>query len=164
MKTNNDTRQVVVAVTEASPVRRLWRTALSMARDSQSELTVLLLQDDRWHRAASLPFTREISRFGDRDADFTLQRAEALSTEAVRRLHAAAQQLAAESEVRCTIEVVTRTETSRASAIVAGRRSVLVASSIIKELPVFALLERQDCEIVLVESGSDDSESEASGD
>lgn len=56
--------RIVIAVTETTPVARLWEAALRLLRDTPAELTALYVQDDRWRRAASLPFTREILRSG----------------------------------------------------------------------------------------------------
>jgi hypothetical protein len=56
--------RVVIAVTETSPVARLWDAALRLLRESPADLVALYVEDDRWHRVASLPFTREILRSG----------------------------------------------------------------------------------------------------
>ena len=76
--------RILIAVTETSPVADLWRAALTR-REGDAELIALFLSDDRWHRAASLPFTREISRLGA-VADFTRQRADQLYRESVERI------------------------------------------------------------------------------
>lgn len=143
---------VLVAVTEASPFDQLWRAALDVMRQSGGELTVLLLQDDRWHRAASLPFTREISWLSGIHSDFTLQRAEELSRSALGRLRDLTTQFAAEAKLNCSIREFAETDASGIRTLVTGRRSIVVAHSLITTLPSYALLKQLDCQIVFVDA------------
>ena len=68
--------RVLIAVTEFSPVDKLWRAALDIIAESPGELLAVFVSEDHWHRAASLPFTLEISRLSGAGAKFTQQRAE----------------------------------------------------------------------------------------
>ena len=76
MKITDDKLRVVIAVTASSPLAALWHAAMNLLDESPGQLVALFIDDDRWQRAASLPFTREISRIGGAVADFTVQRAE----------------------------------------------------------------------------------------
>jgi hypothetical protein len=142
---------VLVVITETSPVEALWRAALDRAREAGSELNILIVRDERWHRAASLPFTSEIPRLGGPRRKFTAERAEALVGEAIARLRGIAQALAAESRVQCHYHVVTETVFPELEGLVVGRRSVLVASSDLETLPIFEQARGLRCEIVLVD-------------
>ena len=84
MKLAESKRRIVIAVTETTPVQRLWGAAMRVLEDSPGELVTLFVAEDRWRRVASLPFTREISRTG-RVADFTHNRAKQIQKDAVAR-------------------------------------------------------------------------------
>ena len=53
--------RILIAITEFSPVDLLWQAALKRIGDTPTELLALYFAEDHWRRAASLPFTREIS-------------------------------------------------------------------------------------------------------
>lgn len=142
---------IFVVITETSPVEALWRTALDRAREAGSEVNILIVRDERWHRAASLPFTSEIPRLGGPRRKFTTERAEALVGEAIARLRGMAQALAAESRIECHFHVVTETVFPDLEGLVVGRRGVLVASSELETLPIFEQARGLRCEIVLVD-------------
>lgn len=152
MTTNSgESTRILLALTATSRVEKLWEAALQMARASGAELTVLLLKDDTWHRAASLPFTREISRLGGIHSDFTLQRAEQLSNDAVARTRELAQTLANAAQLKCSFEVVVSSAEADIKALVTGRQSTVVAPSHITVLPFYASLMQLDCKLLLVE-------------
>jgi len=69
--------RVIIAVTELAPVQQMWGEALQFLDESRAEIHAVFVEDERWYRAASLPFTREISRVSGVTADFTMQRASA---------------------------------------------------------------------------------------
>lgn len=152
MTRKNDRTRVLMAVTEASPIERLWQAALEMIRETEAELYVLLLIDDRWHRAASLPFTREISRIGGAHSDFTRQRAEQVRSETVAKVRMVIEEKATEANLVCSFETLSESEPEHINEFVVGRRSIVVAPSGIRTLPLFASIERLDCQIVLVET------------
>ena len=155
MTTTNKAPRVLLAVTEASPVDKLWRAALDFLQRTEGDLTILLVRDDRWHRAASLPFTREISRLGAGRSDFTIQRAEEVSSESLARLRALTQTLASEARLRCSFEELKDTDLTTVKNIVSGRQSILIADSPLTSLPIYASLTRLDCQVVLVDADED---------
>lgn len=157
------TASILVVITETSPVEALWRAALDRAREAGSEVNILIVRDERWHRAASLPFTSEIPRLGGPRRKFTAERAEALVGEAIARLRGMAQALAAESRIECHYHVVTETVFPDLEGLVVGRRGILVASSELETLPIFEQARGLRCEIVLVDRQSGAAPPEAGG-
>ena len=160
MKKRDGPARVLIAVTEMSPVPDLWRAALNRI-DRDAEVVALFLSDDRWRRAASLPFTREISRLGA-VADFTRQRADQISRDSVARVRRSLAELAREADLAHSFEELSDRNTTRLEELVAGPRSVLIASSLITREPIYALILTLDCRIELVDStdnrGEDDEE------
>ena len=57
-------RRAVIVLTESQSLTALWRAALSSADQPAQDVVVVFLDDERWQRAACLPFTCEISRIG----------------------------------------------------------------------------------------------------
>ena len=153
---SNPTRRVLVAVTEASPVEQLWQAAIDVAGAADAELTVLIVRDDRWERAASLPFTREISRVSGVRRDFTLERAESLAEEATTRLKSLARSLASQANVRCSYRVLAAASRGELERLVIGTGTTVVASSAIAGLPLYEEVRRLDCEVVFIDRGEDD--------
>jgi len=147
--------RVVIAVTETSPVARLWEAALRLLRDSPADLVTLYVEDDRWHRVASLPFTREISRSGGVPVEFTRQRAEQVSRERAARVQELIQKLAAESNLKPAFEVLGESDAERLREFIGSHESVLVAPSFISTRPIFAMLSEMSCRIELVEAGEE---------
>ncbi len=152
MKTNNDSVRIVIAVTETSPVQTLWRAALDRLREAPAEIVALFLADDRWHRVASLPFTCEISRIGGSIAAFTLQRAEQLNAEAVRRARRDIERLAAEANLALAFEVLSETDSNRIAELAGGSRNVIIAPSFIITQPIYAHFSRLGCRVELIET------------
>jgi hypothetical protein len=158
MKAKSESMRITIAVSESSPVQQLWRAALRFLSDSPAELTALFVADDRWHRAASLPFTCEISRIGGAVADFTVHRAEQVSTEAVTRAQRRMEDLASEAGLALAFEVLSESDQERIRELVAGARNVLIAPSFMTSRPIFAQLKELDCRIVLIETPDKDRE------
>jgi hypothetical protein len=144
--------RVVIAVTETSPVARLWDAALRLLRESPADLVALYVEDDRWHRVASLPFTREILRSGGIPVDFTRQRAEAVSRERAARVHELIQKLAAESNLEPAFEVLREADTTRLREFIGSRENILIAPSFMSTRPIYAMLSEMNCRIELVEA------------
>lgn len=142
---------VVIAITELAPVQRIWRAALQFIEESRAELHALFVEDERWHRAASLPFTREISRVSGADADFTVQRAIEVHKEAIDRAQRQLQQLAAESERELAFEVLAESDQKRIRDLVANGDCIVIAPEVLAEQPVFRELQELGCRIVLIE-------------
>ena len=155
MKTSEDRIRILIAVTESSPVGRLWRAALELS-GGDTEVVALFVSDDRWRRAASLPFTREISKLGGSDVDFTRQRAEELYRETVARIHRRIEQLAAEADLALAFEELSEQDDTRLQELAAGARSIVIAPTIIRRQPIYASLSRLDCRIELIETTSED--------
>lgn len=142
---------VVIAITELAPVQRIWREALQLIEESRAELHALFVEDERWHRAASLPFTREISRVGGADADFTAQRAIEVHKEAIDRAHRQLQQLAAESERELAFEVLPESDQKRIRDLVSKGDCIVIAPDVLAEQPIFRELQELGCRVVLIE-------------
>ena len=157
MKKTDDTLRVVIAVTESSPLSALWRAAMNLMGESPAELVALFVDDDRWRRAASLPFTREISRVSGAMADFTVQRAEQLNREAITRTRHRIEQLASKADLALAFEVLPETDQNRIKELVGAGQNVLIAPSFITTRPIYAHLTRLDCRILLVEGAQEDS-------
>ncbi len=153
--TNDDLLRILVAVTETSPVAELWQAVLSR-RGGATEVIALLVADDRWHRAASLPFTREISKLGGAVADFTRQRADELCRESVVRMHQRIAALAAEADLALAFEELSEQNAKRIEELVAGSGSILIASALITREPIYAYISRLGCHIELVGAAESD--------
>jgi hypothetical protein len=144
--------RVVLAVTETTPVARLWETVLRLLRDTPAELTALYVEDDRWHRIASLPFTREILRSGGVAVEFTQQRAEQVGRERAARVQELIQKLAAESNLKAAFEILRESDAERLRELIGSRENILVAPSFISTRPIFAMFSEMNCRIELVEA------------
>lgn len=155
MSKSDARRRVVIAVTETSPLSELWREAMNLLSESPSELMALFMDDERWHRAASLPFTREISRVGGAVADFTAQRAEELNREAITRMQQRIEKLAEEAKLAFDFEVLPESDRKRIEELVGTAQNILIAPSFIKKRPIYAHLTRCDCRILLIESAEE---------
>jgi hypothetical protein len=104
MNSPSNKRRVFLAITETSPLSELWRAVTEHLGDAQAELVTVFVSDDRWRRAASLPFTREISGVSGSSENFTLQRAEQIDKDAVASAQCEIRQLAAEAELQVAFE------------------------------------------------------------
>lgn len=151
-KSEQDPRidRVVIAITELSPLQQIWGQALQFLEESRADLHALFVEDERWHRAASLPFTREISRVSGLDADFTLQRAIEVHKEAIDRAQQQLQQLAAESEHELAFEVLPESDQERIRDLVADGQCIVVAPAVLADQPVFKELQELGCRMVLI--------------
>ena len=125
--------------------------ALDRARETGSEVNVLIVHDERWYRAASLPFTSEIPRLGGPRRNFTRERADALVGEAVSRVRRVTQALAAETRAYCRYYAVTGAVLPQLERLVTGRRGILVAMSEFESLPICEQARRLSCEVILID-------------
>lgn len=160
MKANKKRLRILIAVTEFSPVTELWHAAVRFADSSKAEYVALFIDDDRWRRAASLPFTREISRIGGAVVDFTAQRAEQVKTEAVARTHHQLEQLASDADLALAFEVFSESDQKHIQKLVEGGQDILIAPSFITSRPVYAHLAHLDCRVLLIEATEEKRESE----
>ena len=152
MKKTNDRLRVVIAVTESSSLPALWRAAMKLMSESPAELVAVFLDDDRWQRAASLPFTYEISRIGGAVADFTVQRAEQVNKDAITRMQHRIEQLASKADLGLEFEVLPESDQNRIKELIGTGHNVLIAPSVITTRPIYARLTRLDCRILLIET------------
>ena len=143
--------RIVIAVTETTPLRTLWRAAMNLLEERPAELVTLFVEEDRWRRVASLPFTREVTRTG-RVADFTLGRAEQVHREAIARVKEAIRGLAEEASVEPRFEVLAEADEKRLREFVGDEGNVLVAPEFISSRPLYTILSELDCRILLVEA------------
>jgi len=160
MITTDDRLRVVIAVTESSPLAALWHAAMNLLDESPGQLVALFINDDRWRRAASLPFTREISRIGGAVADFTVQRAEQVNKEAIKRTQQRIEQLAAEADLALAFEVLPEPDQKRIQELVGNDQNVLIAPAFITTRPGYAHLTRLDCRLLLIEAEEEKQQSQ----
>ena len=155
MKTQSDKVRILIALTETSPVPRLWKAALDMRAKRPADLVTLFLQDERWLRAASLPFTREFPRSGARPLNFTQQRAQEIGQETARQAKKLIDQLAAKSKTRVAFETLSERDRPRLVEIIGEHQSILIAADAITALPVYVHFVELGCHIELIDSASD---------
>ena len=151
MNERHDLLRILLAVTETSPVERLWQSLVDHVAGAQAEVVTVIVSDNAWRRAASLPFTREISRISGLPAAFTHHRAEQVHADAEGRARQRLESLAADAEVELEFEVVSEDEDSPVGTLVAVERDILIAPSILEGKPLFAKLARVHRRVVLVE-------------
>ncbi len=154
--TGNDRTRVIVAITESAPIDELWQVVSKWASSPGTELVAVFIAEDHWHRAASLPFTREIARVGGSTTDFSPQRAEYVHRSAIARARELIEQLAASTNRTVDFRVLSSDEDDAVDEVVDERTEVIIAPSLIKRQPVYAKLTRLKCRIELVEEGPDD--------
>lgn len=152
IRNTNDLPRILLAVTETSPLPTLWRAVVEHLPDSHVELVTLFISDDRWHRAASLPFTQEISRISRSVANFTPKRAEQVNKDVVERTRRKLQRLADESEIQFAFEVLSEHQAAQVRDLVIVEQDVLIVPSNLRNRPVFAELARLNCRILLVDT------------
>ena len=150
--TDNENRieRIVIAVTLVSPLQKFWQEALQLVAQSRAELHALLLDDAQWLRAASLPFTREISRLSGLPAEFTITRARELQDEATRRVQAELQRLAAEEQHELSFEVLPESDRQRIRDLASGKPCVVIAAEELAEQPEFEEIRRLGCRVIIV--------------
>jgi hypothetical protein len=125
---------------------------MDLMSESPAELLALYVDDDRWRRAASLTFTREISRVSGAVTDFTVQRAEQLNKEAITRTQRRIEKLAAKADLALAFEVLPESDQNRIKELVGAGQNVLIVPSFITTRPIYAHLTRLDCRILLIEA------------
>ena len=143
-------RHVLLVVTETSPLEKLWHALLDDLADAQAEVVAVFVSDDRWTRAASLPFTREISRLSGGSEVFTARRAEQVFGDMVGRVQQRIRQLAAERQLQLVFEILNTQEPNRIREFVRIEHDLLVAPSVLQYWPDFADLARPERRVVFV--------------
>lgn len=148
-----EVRRILLAVTEASLLPDLWRAVTEHLADQETELVTIFFSDDRWRRAASLPFTREIHRLGGGSAEFTPTRAEQLDQDDIAGIQSRLKQFAAGSKVRFAFRVAKLQETIGFDELLTSEFDVLIAPSSLKGRPIYNEMARLKCRIRFVEPG-----------
>ena len=159
-KETSNTRRVMLAVTEASSLQALWCVAMEHMTGERAELITVFVHDDRWRRAASLPFTKEFSRASGGSMNFTLQRAEEVDRDATMRTQGRLQQLATDSEIQLVFEILAEHEATRIHELVRSESDLLIAPSFFKGRPFYTELARLKCRILLVDAKNGTTEPE----
>ena len=147
--------RILLAVTETSPVEQLWQSLVDQLAGAPGEVVTIIVTDDSWRRAASLPFTREISRISGVTAAFTHHRAEQIRAAAAVRARQRLERLARESQVELEFEILSEDEDSRVETLVTVERDILIAPSTLEGKPLFVKLARLHRRVVLVEGDGD---------
>ena len=145
------TRRALLVVTETSPVDKLWRALLDHLADAQAEVVAVFVSDDRWTRAASLPFTREISRLSGGSEVFTARRARQVVGDSAERVQQRIRQLAEDRQMQLVFEILHVQEPYRIREFVRIEYDVLIAPSVLQRWPDFADLARPERRVVLVD-------------
>ena len=148
----NELRRIMLAITESSSLNELWSAVEEHLAIGPAELITLFFSDDRWHRAASLPFTREFARLGGSSSDFTPQRADQVRKDAAQQAHSRLQQLAAKKKVTLAFERLEEHELSRLRELLTSESDVLIAPAFFKGQPLYSELVRLNCRIFLIDS------------
>jgi len=148
----NDLRRILLAVTETSPLTRLWSVVAEHFADTRGELITIFISDNRWRRAASLPFTREISRIGRTNVKFTPTRAEQIDKDVVDRTRLQLQRLAEEAKLQFVFEVLRDHQTAQLHDLVSVEHDLLIVPSHLRGWPVYAEFSRLKCQILLVDT------------
>lgn len=156
MSRKSDRRRVLLAITESSPLRQLWSVVVEQAADAHTELITVFVSDDRWHRAASLPFTREVSRVGGGSENFTPQRAQQINDDTVGQKQRELEELAREAELTFEFEVLPEHEVTKLEKLLSIEHDVLIAPSLLKTRPIYAELTRLKCRILFVDDDQGD--------
>lgn len=151
MAVNDPHRRLLIALTEDAPVARLWQVMLEHLRDDPTDVCALFVFDERWHRAASLPGTLEISRVSGSALEFTRERADQLCRAAADRARRDVERMAAESRLRLTFDVLSEISPEKLREFLAGEPKVVIASSHLKLLSAYSILENMQCHVILVD-------------
>ena len=145
------TRTVMLAITETSPLDKLWQSLVEQVAGASAEVVTVFVSDDTWYRVASLPFAVEISRISGARVAFTRRRAEQLGEDAAGRARQRLEQLAAEAGLGLVFEMLTATETGRLQQLAEVERDLLIAPSALKGLPLLSELAGRHRQVLLVE-------------
>ena len=151
-KETSNTCRVMLAVTEASSLQDLWCAAMEHMTGERAELITVFVRDDRWRRAASLPFTEEVSRASGGSMKFTPERAEEVDRDVVMRTQGRLQQLATDSQIQSAFEILAEHEAMRLHEFVRSESDLLIAPSYFKRRPFYSELARLKCRILFIDA------------
>jgi hypothetical protein len=147
-----EARRVLLAITETCAVEKLWQSLVENVVVAEAEVVTVFVSDDVWNRAASLPFTREISRISGTQAVFTRRRAEQIGRDAASRARQQLEQLAAGTGLQLAFEILSLQEAAKARQLTAIERDLLIAPSVLEHLPIFSELAGRHRRVLLVEA------------
>ena len=142
--------RLVIAVTEDSSLNELWRGAMRHLQGASAELHGVFLADDRWHQAASLSISCEVSKIGGAITNFTAQRADLIREESIARVRHHMERLASEADLAFAFDVLAESDHARIQELVGGAGSTVVAPALLTRHPVYAQMERLGCRIVII--------------
>ncbi len=139
--------RVLIAVTERGPVQRIWQAMLDSLHDTNdSDIVAVFVADDRWERAASLPFTREVLLISGRTCDFTPNRAREIVRETAGEIRSELETLAAESGRHVTFEILPAGDQPRVEQLISQTGCVVIAPSELAGSPIHVAFDRLECE------------------
>jgi len=144
--------RVVITITEVMPVRRMWDEVLRVLEGVPAELIALLLADDRWHRAATLPFTREISRLSGSHEDFTAQRASQVHKEEIDRVRGELEEVAGGETDNLSVEVLPESDQEKIRERIAGSGAIVVVPAALADNPLFDELRKEGCRVIIIDT------------
>ena len=147
---------VLLAVTETSPVDKLWASLVDRLAGTPAEVLTVFVCDEAWHRAASLPFTCEISRVSGAQIAFTRWRAEQIGRDAAGRARQRLEQLAAGTDLQLLFEIVAEPGAGPAGKLAGVERDLLIAPSLLEGQPLLVELARSHRQILLVQVDDQD--------
>lgn len=160
MTASSEKIRIVIALTESCPVPKLWQAAMEHLSQTPAELVTVFLEDERWPRAASLSFTREVPRTGGSSLDFTQERAQEIHRETAKQAKKLIEQLAEESETDVAFETLSESDRRRLAELIEGQQSILIAANVIVARPIYVHFENLGCHIELIEDSGDDEPSD----
>ncbi len=152
MADTGQVQRVMLAVTETSPLEKLWQSLVEQLAGARAEVVTVFVSDDTWHRVASLPFTVEISRISGTRVAFTRRRADQLGEDAAGRVRQRLEQLAAGTDLHLVFEMLLSTESAQVRRLADVERDLLIAPSILEGLPLLAELAHGHRRVLLVEA------------
>ena len=151
-------QRVVIALTDTTSITEMWERAMQVIRGKHAELTVVFLHDESWQRAASLPFTREVSKVGGQSSDFTLRRAEQLLSVQASGLQENIETLARSAGLPVAFQVLPEADQAGVRTLISSEINIVIGPTVLARHPVFLELQSSEKEIVFV--GPDDNETE----
>ena len=152
MNTRTEGRRIILAMTARSPLPALWRVVVQHLEHPEDEIITFMVRDDTWRRAASLPFTREVSRISGRRSDFTQWRAAQIDDEAAIQLAQQLQGLARDVQRQIAFEVLPERKVAAMLEQLGVAADILIASAELKREPMSAEFERLRCQLLFVDA------------
>lgn len=147
--------RILLAVDERSPLPALWRVVQEHAVVPDTELVTLFVHDDRWRRAATLPFTREVSRLSGRGLDFTPARAAQIDRDVAGHAERELRRLAASTRLKLVFERLAESEAEQVRKFIRVEKDFVIVPDMLRGGRLHAELTRLRCRMLLVDTGDD---------